>query len=406
MSASRADIRQRALEAVTDGSLMGLDFEKLLDAVLDRVRDLFDVDTVTVLLPDSSEEQLVAAAAVGLTEEVYQGVRVAVGSGFAGKVAARREPMVVDHVDPSTVVNPLLWERGLRVLLGVPMVDGGQLAGVLHIGSTQQRRFTAAEVESLQLVADRLALAADAHRARGERAAAAKLQSSLLPARLPAVPGWTFAARFVSGADVGVGGDWYDVFELPGGRLGLVIGDVVGSGLAAAVVMGRLRSALRSYALEHSDPADVLCWLDRMASHFEQNTMATVGYAVLDAAGDQLRLALAGHLPPVVVAPGVPATLAEVPVGPPVGQGLAVRGRRAGTVPVPSGALVALFTDGLVERRDVALDEQLDRLLGVMTCDPPDQVCARVMASMVGSRPAVDDIALLVARHTPRVVDR
>ncbi|MGH3757868.1 PP2C family protein-serine/threonine phosphatase [Actinophytocola sp.] len=394
------ELRQRVLEAVTDGALAEFGLDKLLDVLLGRVRELFAVDTVTVLLLDATDERLVATAAVGLEEEVYQGVRVPVGVGFAGRVAARREPTVIADVNPSTVVNPLLWEHGLRVLLGVPMIAGGQLTGVVHVGSRSTRRFTDAEVESLQLVADRLALAAHAYRSRSERAAATMLQDSLLPTRLPTVPGWELAARYVPGADTGVGGDWYDVLPLPDRRLGLVIGDVVGKGLAAAVVMGRLRSALRAYALEFPDPADVLGKLDRKVSHFEQNTMATVGYAVVDTVSASLRMALAGHLPPVVAFPGRPAALADVAPGPPVGRSLAVHGRRSSTIDLPPGTLVALFTDGLVERRGATLDEGLARLLSTVEPAPAGTVCARIMATMVGAKAATDDIALLTARHT------
>jgi sigma-B regulation protein RsbU (phosphoserine phosphatase) len=394
-------LRQRVLEAVTDSALAELELEKLLDVLLHRVQDLFGVDTVTVLLLDNAGEYLVATAAAGLEEEVFQGVRVPVGSGFAGRVAARREPVIIERVGPSTVVNPLLWERGLRVLLGVPMVGGGQVIGVLHIGSVEDRKFSDADVGSLQLVADRLALAAHAHRSRSERTAATLLQASLLPSHLPVVPGWELAARYVPGTDLGVGGDWYDVFPLPGGRLGLAIGDVVGNGLAAAVVMGRLRSALRAYALEFPDPADVLARVDRKASHFEHNTMATIGYGVLDDLGRQLRIALAGHLPPVLALPDRPAVYPDLPLGPPVGLSLATEGRESATIDVPPGVLIALFTDGLVERRDVSLDERMDFLLGAVKSGPPDAACARIMAEMVGNRPANDDIALLVARHMP-----
>jgi phosphoserine phosphatase RsbU/P len=384
---------------VTDSSLAQLNLDKLLDALLAQVRELFAVDTATVLLLDTAGEHLVATTAVGLEEEVYQGVRVPIGTGFAGRVAARREPMVIERVDPTTVVNPLLSERGLRVMLGVPMVAGGQLNGVLHVGSTSARRFGEVEIESLQLVADRLALAAHAYRSRSERAATTMLQDSLLPARLPTVPGWELAARYVPGATSGVGGDWYDVLPLPDNRLGLVIGDVVGKGLPSAVVMGRLRSALRAYALEYPDPAEVLGKLDRKASHFEQNAMATVGYAVVDTVNGWVRLSLAGHPPPVIAEPGRRTRFADSPVDPPVGQELRIDGRRAGSVELPPNGLITLFTDGLVERRDAALDDGLARLLSVVQPAPAELVCARVMAAMVGTRPAIDDIALLTAHR-------
>jgi len=395
-------LRQRVLEAVTDPDVAQLDLDEQLDVLLRRMRDLFGVETVTVLLLDPAGEQLHATAAAGIEEEVFQGVRVPVGSGFAGRVAASREPIVIEHVDATTVVNPLLWERGLQVLLGVPMEACGHVVGVLHVGSTEPRRFTDSEIDALQLVADRLALAANAHRSRSERAAATMLQASLLPAHLPSIPGWELAARYVAGAETGVGGDWYDVFHLPGDRLGLVIGDVVGNGLGAAVVMGRLRSALRAYALEFPDPADTLCKLDREASHFEDNTMATVAYAVIDTTSSRVRFALAGHLPPIIAVPGRPTVFADVAVGPPIGLSLALHGRYTATFDLPRGALVTLYTDGLVERRDIAIDERLERLRAVVAAfASPEAVCARVMASMIGTNAATDDIALLVARHTP-----
>ncbi|MEU4445557.1 GAF domain-containing SpoIIE family protein phosphatase [Actinosynnema sp. NPDC050801] len=393
--------RLQVLEAITDSALRELDLDKLFEVLLQQVRTLFAVDTATVLLVDHSGGQLVARATTGLEEEVLQGVRVPVGSGFAGTVAHRREPLQIDHVDPSTVVNPLLWERGLRVLLGVPMVAEDELIGVLHIGSTSSRRFVDEDVELLQLAADRLATAAHLHRSRSELAAAALLQDSLLPGRLPTTSDWEFAARYVPGAGSGVGGDWYDVFELPGDRMGVVIGDVVGSGLPAAVVMGRLRSALRAYALEFDDPAEVLGKLDRKASHFERSTMATVAYAVIDTITARVDLALAGQLPPVLALPGEAARLVRPPLGPPIGLDLAVTGREGTTFDLPPGGLLAFYTDGLVERRDVDLDSRLDQLCRQVTPATAESACARIMADLVGNQPASDDIALLVTRHRP-----
>ena len=126
------------------------------------------------------------------------------------------------------------------------------------------------------------------------------------------------AARYVTG-DGRVGGDWYDVFTLPSGELCLVMGDVAGSGLEAAVIMGRMRSALRAYALETRDPAEVLSRLDRKIQHFEPAAMATVSYAVLEPAAGHLHIAAAGHFPPVAAAPGRPTDLADIAVGVPIG---------------------------------------------------------------------------------------
>ena len=179
------------------------------------------------------------------------------------------------------------------------------MIGVLHVGSLTPRQFTSQEVELLQLAADRAAAAVQSISAQADRVAAEALQRSLVPSALPAVPGAEMAARYIPGSGV-VGGDWYDVFTLPSGELCVVMGDVAGSGLPAAVIMGRMRSALRAYALETRDPAEVLARLDRKMLHFEPNALATVLYAVIDPALDRMHVASAGHFPPALAVPGSP----------------------------------------------------------------------------------------------------
>ncbi|MFI5562517.1 PP2C family protein-serine/threonine phosphatase [Amycolatopsis japonica] len=394
-----ADDRLQVLEAITDTALGHLGQDKVMATILARVREVLGVDTATVLRHDPSAQQLLAIAASGIEEEVYQDVRVPVGAGFAGRVAAQRRPVIIDHVDETTVVNALLWERGLRTLLGVPMLAGDELIGVLHVGSLTPREFSETDIDLLQLVAARLALAAQIELSSTDRAAAAALQRSLVPARLPAVPGIQFSARYVPGTEPGVGGDWYDLFSLPGDRLGIVMGDVAGHGLNAAVIMGRLRSALRAYALESDDPAEVLSKLDRKVQHFEPGSLATVVYGLVTASRDSMAISLAGHLPPVLAPPDGPSVFVDAPVDPPIG----VTGprRRRTVVELPPGAVLAFYTDGLVERRDQLIDVGLQRLAGVVSADQPGVVCARVMAALVGNTPAQDDIALLVARCEP-----
>jgi serine phosphatase RsbU (regulator of sigma subunit) len=395
-----AQDRLRRIEAVTDAALAHLDTEALLSELLIRVRELLDVDTATVLLIDSSARNLVAVASVGIEEEVRQGVRVPIGRGFAGRVAMERRPVMITQVDDTTVVNPLLWDRGLRTLLGVPLVTAGVLVGVLHVGSVTARRFADDDVHLLQMVADRIALAAHTQVGVVERAAAAALQRSLLPATLPDVPGLAFAARYVPGTDTGVGGDWYDVFRLPGDRVGIVMGDVVGNGLAAAVVMGRLRSALRAYALDVEDPGEVLRKLDRKAQHFEYGTMATVSYAVVERDREHVSIALAGHPPPMVAAPNGAVGLTEPLLGPPIGF---LRGGsyQSTVLDLRPGALLCFYTDGLVERRGSTIDAGLLTLRETVTAGPPEAVCAKVMAVLVGTEIVRDDIALLAMRRDP-----
>jgi phosphoserine phosphatase RsbU/P len=179
----------------------------------------------------------------------------------------------------------------------------GAVLGVLHVGTLRDRIFTTDDAALLQLAADRAAMAVQSLRSREDHAAAISLQRSLVPSALPTVRGAEVAARYVPGSGH-VGGDWYDVFVLPSGELGMVVGDVAGSGLGTAVIMGRLRSALRAYALEFRGPAEVLGKLDRKMQYFEEaDVMATVSYAVLDPDTGQLAISSAGHLPPVIAAP-------------------------------------------------------------------------------------------------------
>ncbi len=395
-----AEARLRDLQAITDAALSGLDDHDFLPALLDRAKDILHADTAAVLLLDSPSGQLVAAAAVGLEEEVRQGVRIPVGRGFAGRVAATGRPVILDHVDHTTVLNPILMAKGIRSMLGVPLVAEGRVIGVLHVGSLTQRGFTSDDASLLQLAADRAAFAVRSLRSVDDRIAAEALQRSLLPSGLPTVPGVQIAVRYVPGSGV-VGGDWYDVFVLPSGELGVVIGDVAGSGLPAAIVMGRMRSALRAYALETADPAEVLDRLDRKMQYFEPGALATVLYAVLDPALDRAYVCSAGHLAPVMAMPGEAAgEMVDVAPGLMIGVDTRAR-RRVTTVKIAHGAVLCLYTDGLVERREYPLDEGLARLCAAVTAQAPERICASVMGALVGSVAARDDIALVALRCVP-----
>jgi sigma-B regulation protein RsbU (phosphoserine phosphatase) len=392
------DERLRRIEAVTDAALSLLDVEDLLVELLDRARDLLDVDTAAVLLLDPPSQDLVATAARGIEDEVRQGFRLRLGQGFAGRVASERRPISIEKVDHTTAVNPVLLEKGIRSLLGVPMLANGVLIGVLHVGSLTTRRFTHEDTDLLQLVADRIALATQARLSGIERSAAVALQRSLLPTKLPDVAGIDLAARYAPGHDLGVGGDWYDVFTLPTGWLCLVVGDVIGHGLRAAVVMGRLRSALRAYALESDDPATALARLDRKIQHFEAGVLATAVYAMIAPGGERMHVCLAGHPPPLLAAPGrSPATLA-LPVDLPLGIA-DDRPRRTTSVDLPLGAVVAFYTDGLVERRGEPIDAGLKRLAGSIPAGSAEAVCTAIMDSLVHAELTTDDIALLVLRR-------
>src|SRR5215470_438915 len=149
----------RRLQSVTDAALAHLRLDELLVALLERTREILDVDTCAILLLDESTNELVARAALGIEEEVEQGVRVPVGGGFAGRIAAEKRPVILDDVDHAHVLNPLLRDKRVKSMLGVPLVVEAEVRGVLHVGSLKPRALHEDEVELLQLVADRAALA-------------------------------------------------------------------------------------------------------------------------------------------------------------------------------------------------------------------------------------------------------
>ncbi|HEX8933771.1 MAG TPA: GAF domain-containing SpoIIE family protein phosphatase [Pseudonocardiaceae bacterium] len=397
---STADELLCRIESVTDVTLAHLAVEDLLAELLDRMQGLLEVDTAAVLLLDPSSEYLVATAAKGIEEEVRQGVRIPLGKGFAGRIAAEKKPVLLKHVDHTNVLNPILQQRRIRSLLGVPLLINREVIGVLHVGTLGARQFTGEDVSLLQIAADRIGFAIQSRRVEIERAAATVLQRSLLPARLPAVPGVEIAARYVSAEQGGVGGDWYDVFTLPSNQLCVVIGDVVGRGLAAAEVMGRLRSTLRAHALYSNDPAEVLSRLDQQVQHFDRCGMiATVQLAIFELSLDRLHLSSAGHPPPVFAVPDRPATLIDVAKDLPVGMCGEARRRHVTTINVPQGALICFYTDGLIERRDLLLDVGLERLCEAVTADSVESVCTTVMGQLVGNHPPGDDVAVLALRR-------
>ena len=379
------EARLRDIQSITDAALSRLDDHDLLAELLDRTRDVLRADTAAVLLLDFSSGQLIATAAAGLEEEVRQGVRIPVGHGFAGRIAAEHRPVILDRVDHTTVLNPILWAKGIQSMMGVPMVAGGRVIGVMHVGSLTPRRFTGDDVELLQLAADRAAAAVQSMTAQADRVAVAALQRSLVPSALPAVAGAEMAARYIPGSGA-VGGDWYDVFTLPSGQLCVTVGDVAGSGLPAAVIMGRMRSALRAYALETTDPAEVLARLDRKMQHFEPDAMATVLYAVFEPGWTGCTSPWpafpAGHR-----APGAARRAGRRPAGLLIGIVPGAQ-RPVTTVPIPPGALLCFYTDGLIERPGEMIDEGLDRLCRAVTAEPPEAACAAVMGALIGSEPS------------------
>ncbi|WP_369146305.1 SpoIIE family protein phosphatase [Streptomyces sp. R44] len=303
--------------------------------------------------------------------------------------------------------------------LVVPMTAHDTVVGLVQFSRTKGSEPFGERDRALAVeLAARAAVCIDNARLyRREHERALILQRSLLPPGDPEAAGLDIACRYLPGtAATEVGGDWFDVIELPGHRTALVIGDVMGRGLRAAVAMGELRTAVRTLAQLDLEPAEVLSHLDEIArglgapigaqqSRAHKNRgpelsevyLATCVYAVYDPVTRRCTFANAGHLPPVLVEPGEEALLLDVPPGMPLGVG----GEPFEEVEVelPEGALLALYTDGLVESRDHPLDEGLQAFRRALTdpARPLEDVCDRVLTSL-NTGHGEDDIALLMAR--------
>jgi anti-sigma regulatory factor (Ser/Thr protein kinase)/putative methionine-R-sulfoxide reductase with GAF domain len=389
--------QMRHLYRFSDPALSELGLEELLEELLVRVRDALGVDTVAILLIDEERDELVARAAKGIEEEVEAGVRIPIGQGFAGRIAAERVPIFIADVNHADVLNPILREKGIRSMLGVPLIVEGQLIGVMHVGSLTPREFGQRDLAILELAAARAAPGIERARLyyalEREHHVAMVLQRSLLPKRITDVPGVAVAARYLPARDE-VGGDWYDVIELPGGLLGVAIGDVVGHGVRAASLMGQLRTALHAYALTGNGPGRTLELVDRYVQSVGEGLMATSAYAVFDTDTGKVRYATAGHLPPVVISPTGSRAL-EIPSAAPIGA------FPYGSCPeheftLNSGDTLMLYTDGLVERRGVPLNEGIDELVAAVGgAESADEACERALERLVPDHGLADDVAIV-----------
>ncbi|WP_406440164.1 SpoIIE family protein phosphatase [Streptomyces sp. NBC_00631] len=402
---------------------------ELLDVVVPGFCDLATVDLYQGLLAgdetppglaDGSAElrRVAFASAVSDAPFVGGGAPVAVG-------AVHHYPFNSPCADALRTARPQhvpAEEGGLvQSTLAVPMVAHDTVVGLAQFARTKgSEPFGDRDRDLAVELAARAAVCIDNARLyRREHERALILQRSLLPPGDPEASGLDIACRYLPGnAATEVGGDWFDVIELPGHRTALVVGDVMGRGLRAAVAMGELRTAVRTLALLDLEPAEVLSALDEIArglgtpggvqqatrtarqprdADLSEVYLATCVYAVYDSVTRRCTFANAGHLPPVLVEPGEAALMLDVPPGMPLGVG----GEPFEEVEVdlPEGSLLALYTDGLVESRDHPLDEGLQAFVGALTdpSQPLEDVCDHVLNTL-DTHHGEDDIALLMAR--------
>ena len=403
LNSSISESRRNHLLSITDSALGYMSLEDMLSELLERIRGSLEVDTAAVLLLDEDRDVLVARAARGLEEEVRQGVQVPLARGFAGRVAAEVRPIIID-LDHAEVVNPILRQKGIRSMLGVPLHIEDRVIGVMHIGTLVQRDFDEDDVTLLQLAADRAALAIDNARISEQRAVTSIMQRTLLPDALPQIPGMRFSAKYLpAGSGVKIGGDWYDVFQLTSGNLAFVIGDVVGRGVLAASVMAEIRTALRAYMMQGHELTRVVSMLNELLVSMGRSRGATLSILALDPEAEALEVVTAGHLPPLLIEPDGRARLLEQRHGLPVG----VRGGhdyQSFSYPFPAGSRLLLYTDGLIERRDESIDLGLQRLTvaAEAAAQLPDSPLADgVYRALLDETPLKDDVALLAIETMP-----
>ncbi len=289
-------------------------------------------------------------------------------------------------------------------MLLLPIVAKGTTLGFFNcIRQTGTRRFDAYDMEMGMEFASRTAVFFDnAGRYKREHATALMLQRSMLPTGLSMPSSVEVKHRYLPGSQlVEVGGDWYESIKLPGARVALVVGDVAGHGVRAAVTMGRLRTAIQTLAMLELPPAESLQQLDELMQTIgaREPHFATCAYAVYDAVTGEIELAVAGHLPPLVVHPDGRSELLEVTPSPPLGVGNGVVDTQRFTV--EDGSLFVLYTDGLVESRDRDISDGLDRLQNAFGPDSPkaelEDLC-KTSLDGVYSDAQRDDIAVLIAR--------
>jgi serine phosphatase RsbU (regulator of sigma subunit)/anti-sigma regulatory factor (Ser/Thr protein kinase) len=400
----RRSERLQSMTAALSGSVTQLD---VANVAVSEIIEAVDADACALAVVTDERRQLAM-----LTERGYDadGVETWLEAPLdtatpATRAIKRRATRLYETIDEIAHESPQagreLAGTGHASFLFVPLVVGGRAEGVLVASWKEQTTLTQEDRSFVQTLANLCAQALErARHFESERTIAETLQRSVLPVSLPQVDGIRIAARYLPGTtEVEVGGDWFDAIQLPNGRLGLVVGDVVGKGVRSAATMAQLRNALRAFALDQMKPSSTIARLNRLMEGVSESSFATVVYLVIDRVAGVCRFTSAGHPPPLAVYPDGRAEYLEGGRGLPLGT-VSEPSYTQDTVDVPIGSTLILYTDGLIERRDQTIDEGLDQLREAASAGPldPERLVEHVLQELVGAGERRDDIAILAVR--------
>jgi PAS domain S-box-containing protein len=412
---SAAALRTARLQQATSMLAEALTVEQVVQVMTEVGRSAVGAERSAVAIVDNDRLRLRTVNPGGLPEtegaQPYE-VPLSAPSVMTAAIQQRR-PLLLESrealrrlFEDSAGVQRFLEHTDEQAWVGLPLLSSGQSIGALRFSFTRPRQITEEERVFLEALAGQCALAMErATLYEREHTTAETLQRSLLPDSLPTVPGIILEARCLPVTrNMEIGGDWYDAFRLPDGRLAVATGDVMGKGLTAAAGMGRVRNALRALALTDPRPAAVLAGLDRLFQATEQEEqVTTVAYLVVDPITGEGIAGNAGHLPPLLLSADGSPRLEATPAGTPLGW---ASPREQYSFRLPPGNTAVLYSDGLVENRKRGLDAGLDELVAVASQAPaavvedPALLLGYLVDRMLAGHEQDDDVTVLVL-HMP-----
>jgi PAS domain S-box-containing protein len=412
---SAAALRTARLQQATSMLAEALTVEQVVEVITEVGRSAIGADrsVVALLNPERLRLNTVSPAAMPTGPGApADDIPLDTPSVMTAAILTRR-PLLLEspealrrQFDGVANVGLFLQHSDERAWVGLPLIAAGAPLGALRFSFTRPRQITEEERVFLEALAGQCALALErATLFEREHTTAETLQRSLLPDTLPTVPGIVLEASYMPVTrNMEIGGDWYDAFRLPDGKLAVAAGDVMGKGLTAAAGMGRVRNALRALALTDPRPAAVLSGLDRLFEATEaEEQVTTVAYLVVDPeTGDGLA-GNAGHLPPLILSPDAPPRLDLTEAGTPLGW---ASPRQQYAFRLPPGDTAVLYSDGLVENRKRGLDAGLDELVAVAGQAPldvvqdPERLLGYLVERMLTGYEQDDDVTVLVL-HMP-----